>query len=326
MKILDPIKKIPGGLMLIPMLVTALINTVAPGALKIGSPTTSLFTSVGTMTFIGMLLFVSGSQLQIKQLGNTFKRGTLFVFLKVSLGYITSLIIIKTFGLDGIFGISAMALTIVMAACNPGVYMALVSQYGDNVDRAAMGVINIIAVPATSLFILNMNAGTGFDIMIIVTSLTPFLIGMILANIDPDIQKLFSTGTPMVLILLGFCFGSTINFVTAFKAGLTGILLGAMYLAICFPIMISADKLILRRPGYAGAAFVSIGGVSISTPPIVAALLPQFQPYVDVAVGQLTMAFILSAIFVPMVTRLVVKKWGSAADYDKNHSNVGQQI
>jgi len=51
--------------------------------------------------------------------------------------------------------------------------------------------------------------------------------------------------------------------------------------------MILVDKVILRRPGYAGAAFSSMGGVSISTPPIIAQVLPQFQPYVEIAVGQL---------------------------------------
>lgn len=325
MNILDPIKKIPGGLMLVPMLTTALINTFIPGVLKIGNPTTALFTFSGTMTFIGMLLFVSGSQLNVRQIGNTLKRGALFVALRVSLGFLTSWIVISNFGLDGVFGISALALTIVMGSCNPGVYTALTSQYGDNVDRAAMGILNIIAVPALPLLILNMNAGSGFDIMIAITTLVPFVVGMILGNIDPNIQKLFAPGTPIILILLGFTFGSTINFIRAFQAGLTGILLGVIFIAISVPVMILADKALLKRPGYAGAAFSCIGGVSVSTPPIIATVIPQFGPYVDTAVGQLAMAFVLSAIAAPTITRFVVKKWGSAEDYDKNHSNVGQQ-
>jgi 2-keto-3-deoxygluconate permease len=307
------------------MLVTALINTFIPGVLRIGNPTTALFSSAGTMTFIGLLLFISGSQLRFNDVGNTVKRGGVFVILRLLIGFFTSMILINMFGLDGVFGISTMAFVIAMANCNPGVYMALTSQFGDNIDRAAMGVINIIAVPAVPLLILNMSAGSGFDIMIVITTLAPFIIGMILGNLDSDIQKLFAPGTPIVLIMMGFCFGSSINFINAIKSGFSGILLGIVFLVISIPIMLAADKGFLKRPGYAGVAFSCIGGVSISTPPIIAAVLPQFAPYVDAAVGQLAMATVLSAILVPICTRFAVKKWGSAEDYDKKNAGVSEQ-
>ncbi|HBX7447363.1 TPA: 2-keto-3-deoxygluconate permease, partial [Klebsiella pneumoniae] len=41
--ILEKMNKVPGGLIIIPLLVAILINTFAPQVLSIGGPTTALF-------------------------------------------------------------------------------------------------------------------------------------------------------------------------------------------------------------------------------------------------------------------------------------------
>lgn len=46
MKILKSVKKVPGGLMVIPLLLGASINTFFPTALSIGGFTTALFKKV----------------------------------------------------------------------------------------------------------------------------------------------------------------------------------------------------------------------------------------------------------------------------------------
>lgn len=43
MKILQSVKKVPGGLMIIPLLLGVLVNTVAPSFLQIGSFSTHLW-------------------------------------------------------------------------------------------------------------------------------------------------------------------------------------------------------------------------------------------------------------------------------------------
>ena len=42
---------------------------------------------------------------------------------------------LKFFGIGGICGASALAITISLASCNPGVYAGLMQSYGDNVDK-----------------------------------------------------------------------------------------------------------------------------------------------------------------------------------------------
>ena len=56
--ILKHMQKVPGGLMIVPMLITAIINTIWPEALQIGGSTTGAF-STGTMTIIGIVLGIA---------------------------------------------------------------------------------------------------------------------------------------------------------------------------------------------------------------------------------------------------------------------------
>lgn len=51
-------KKIPAGMMLVPILIGALINTFCPVLLKIGDPTEILFTSKGMSCLLGLIIFL----------------------------------------------------------------------------------------------------------------------------------------------------------------------------------------------------------------------------------------------------------------------------
>ena len=48
---------------------------------------------------------------------------------------------------------------------------------------------------------------------------------------------------------------------------------------------------------------VNVGGVAIGTPAVVAAAIPQFEPYVPAAAGQCAFAVIVCAILVPIIAR-----------------------
>ena len=51
------LKKIPAGMMVVPMLLGAIINTFIPEVTNVGSFTTAVFTSAGANTAIGIQLF-----------------------------------------------------------------------------------------------------------------------------------------------------------------------------------------------------------------------------------------------------------------------------
>lgn len=313
--ILKYMQKVPGGLMIVPMLVTAIINTIWPDALQIGSATTGAF-AAGNMTIIGIVLVISGSQLKVKQLGTSLKRGGVLCLAKIIVGFAACFIVQALFGIDGVAGMSLLALVIALSSCNPGVYMALINDFGDTTDKTVFGPMNLIAVPALPLLILSIGQNGSGAIMSVVAMLIPFLVGMLLGNIDEGFTKLLAPGTPICLIFLGCCFGSSINLVNAVMAGPTALLLTVVYIVVNIPIFLGVDRLILRRPGYAGVAMSSIAGIAVSCPAIIAAALPQYAPYVETATSQLALAVVLTGFVVPYITKAVVARFGSAQDVE----------
>ena len=75
MKILKTVQKVPGGTMVIPLLLGVLFNTVAPGLLQIGGLTTATLSSAGANTAMGIFLVCVGSQIRVKQAPQVLKRG-----------------------------------------------------------------------------------------------------------------------------------------------------------------------------------------------------------------------------------------------------------
>jgi len=297
--------------MVVPMIITAVINTFIPAALKIGGPTSGAFSGAGAMATIGMLLFTAGSQTKYSDLGSVCARGGLLVIVRLAVAFTGAWLTLKLFGPEGIWGASALAITISLASCNPGVYAGLMQSYGDTVDKSAMGILNLIAVPATPLVILGVADGTGFDYMSAVSSLVPFALGMVLANADEKVRKLFSTATPVILFFLGCCLGASINLKALSQAGVANIVLIGLIVCIFLPIMIAADKLILRRPGYAAVAATCLGGLSVVAPRIIGERLPQYQPYVESATAQLAVTLVICIFIFPYITKFIVGKFGS---------------
>ena len=74
MKILNSIKKVPGGLLIVPMILSAIINTFFPEIFQIGNPTTALFTNNSTMVLVGLMLFASGTQFNLNKTVDVIKR------------------------------------------------------------------------------------------------------------------------------------------------------------------------------------------------------------------------------------------------------------
>ncbi len=83
--ILEKMNKVPGGLIIIPLLVAILINTFAPRVLSIGGPTTALF-KVGSSAMMGIFLLICGTSINIRQAGLPLYKGAVLLFLKCLAG------------------------------------------------------------------------------------------------------------------------------------------------------------------------------------------------------------------------------------------------
>ena len=312
MHIIKTVNKIPGGMMVVPMAVGALLNTFCPEFLSIGSFTTAVFSSAGIGTTIGLILFFIGTQMKLKEAPVALKRGSVLLLAKFLAGAVVAVFVAKTFGLGGVFGISSLALLSSMTNSNGGLYMALVGTYGDSQDMAAQSVLNLNDGPFLTLLVLGASGLATIPFISLLAALTTFIAGIILGNLDDDIRKMMAPGVSIMIPFVGLTLGASINFYNIIFGGVGGILLGLAVLILSGIPAIIADRVINKRPGYAGAATSSAAGNSIATPAAVALIDPTYLPYVESATIQIAGAVVVTAVLVPMVTAFMVKKYGGA--------------
>lgn len=304
------IQKIPGGIMVVPMIFGAIINTFCPEIVQIGSFTTGLFSASAVSTLVGLIIFIIGTQIKLKEAPEALRRGGVLLGSKYLVGASIGILVTKFFGIEGIFGISSLAIMIALISTNSGLYMALVGTYGDSQDMAAQAVLNISDGPFLTLVTLGAAGLAQIPIMSLVAAIMPLIIGIILGNLDEDIRKLMAPGGGLVLPFAGFALGGTINFFDILKAGPTGFILAFIVLIISGTSAFLGDRFLNRRPGYAGIATATTAGNAIATPAAVALIDPAYQPYVVSATTQIAAVVIITAVITPMLTSYVAKKYG----------------
>lgn len=108
---------------------------------------------------------------------------------------------------------------------------------------------------------------------------------------------------------MGFCIGASINLQNVIRAGLSGILLGLIVVIGTGIPLVVMDRLINKRPGYAGAALSSVAGNAVATPSALALLDNRFQAYVEAATTQIAAAVIITIVLTPVFTMFVYKKY-----------------
>lgn len=307
MKILHNVKKIPGGLMMVPLLLAAAINTIFPQLVSIGSYTTALFTGAGTPTVVGLSLFFLGTGFELKEASEATKRGTVLLVMKVLSGALVGLIINLLFGNKGIFGVSVLAIVSAATNSNNSLYMTLVNEYGDEKDISAQGVLNFNTGPFFALIILGAAGAANIPLMSLLSSIGPLLAGIILGNLDDDIRRFCRPGITLIIPFLGFCLGSSINLKNIIDAGFEGIILTFIVIVGTGIPLVLADRFINKRPGYAGAALSSTAGNAAVTPSAVALIDPKFHSVAASATTQVAAAVIFTIILTPIVTVFVTK-------------------
>ena len=102
--------KVPAGMMVIPLLLGSVLATLCPQVLEIGGLTTALFSSAGTNTLLGVLLFSMGTTLQVRDMPKVLKRGGVLLLSKFAIGAVLGSLVGKIFGDAGFLGLSALAI------------------------------------------------------------------------------------------------------------------------------------------------------------------------------------------------------------------------
>lgn len=316
MKILKTVQKVPGGMMVVPLLLGVILNTIAPDVLKLGGYVSAVWSSAGTNTFIGAFLFCVGTQIQLRTGGELLKRGCVLLIAKFLAGAVLGWAVGAIFGPGGVLGLSTLAIISAVTNSNGGLFMSLVGSYGDETDVASQAILNINDGPFLTLVAVGASGMADIPLQSLAIAIAPIVIGLILGNLDKDIAAFAKSGLSLLIPFFAFCLGAGISLGNLVKGGLPGILLGLITVFWSGLICILADKFILKRPGYAGAAVSTAAGNCVATPAAVALAAPSMEPYVEAATVQCAAAVIVTVILVPIMTSWAAKKWGTAAEWE----------
>ena len=316
MKILKTVQKIPGGMMVVPLLLGVILNTLIPDVLKLGGYVSAVWSSAGTNSFIGAFLFCVGTQIQLRTGGELLKRGIVLLLAKFFAGAVLGWGIGAIAGPAGVLGLSTLAIISAVTNSNGGMFMSLVGSYGDEADVASQAILNINDGPFLTLVAVGASGMADIPFQSLAIAIAPLVIGLILGNIDKDIADFAKGGLNLLIPFFAFCLGAGISLGNLVKGGLPGILLGLITVVWSGFICILADKFILKRPGYAGAAVATAAGNCVATPAAVALAAPSMEPYVESATVQCAAAVIVTVILVPILTSWAAKKRGTAAEWE----------
>jgi 2-keto-3-deoxygluconate permease len=102
-KIKATIEKIPGGMMVVPLVLGAMLNTFAPEALQVGGFTTALFKN-GAAPLIGAFLLCMGAGIHIKAAPKSLLIGGGITFTKFVVAVALGFTVETFFGVDGLWG------------------------------------------------------------------------------------------------------------------------------------------------------------------------------------------------------------------------------
>lgn len=305
MRIVETLKKVPGALMVIPMFLGMLLNTIRPDLLKIGGFTQAL-TNEGFRTVLAMYLLVIGTKMTLRAAPSMLKRGFGILLAKVGTATAVALVVAKFFDAD-LWGLSSLAILAAMNNSNGGMFLALTSSMGDKDDAGTYVPQSIETGPFLTMLIL---VGAGLAKIPWLTMLSvvlPIAVGALLGNLNENIQKFFASHEPLIIPFLGFTLGQGVDLSKVIDGGLQGILLAISVITLTGLACILVDKL-LGGSGVAGAAASSTAGNATGTPAAVAMADPKYAAIAPVATIQVTAAFIITAIFTPLLTSWIYKR------------------
>ncbi|MEI7407869.1 2-keto-3-deoxygluconate permease [Pectobacterium aroidearum] len=324
--ILEKMNKVPGGLIIIPLLAAILMNTFTPSLLQIGGPTTALF-KAGSSAMMGIFLLICGSSINIRQAGLPLYKGTVLLMLKFCAGALAVWLMGTFFGPAGFFGISTLAFIACITSSNSSLYIALCSNYGDASDAGAISVFCIKDDPFVTMVVLGVSGLANIPFAALLSMLIPLLIGMLWGNLDEKFKQLCAASQPLVIIIMSFAIGANSSMHTVFTAGLSGIVLGIIS-AITGLVFYFLYNLFLKRKTALGAALGTTAASSALTPAMVAQADPSLQVFVDSATAQLATASIITMLTAPVLVAWFdnrLKKKGVIPSGDEDNASPAEQ-
>jgi len=219
-------------------------------------------------------------------------------------------------GIDGLLGVSLLAMLAAFDNSNGGIWIAFTGKYGDRRDRGAYIASAINDGPFFTLLFIGAAGFGQIPLATFAAAIVPLILGIIAGNIDPRWTEVMRPVPNIVIPFFAFCLGTGIDLTAIATGGLTGIVLGVLVTPFTGGAAYLAYRFLLRRGKRSAIGFVAgtTAGNSIVTPAIVGAADERFLPYVEVATVQVATAVLISAVTAPLVASWLLKRNGELRD------------
>ena len=284
------VPRIPGDIMIYPMIVGLLLNTFCPQVFEIGG----FFTAAcrgGSNTIVAAILLFVGAGISFKSTPGAIKTGIVVLIPKLVVAAALGLGVAYFFN-DNFLGLSSVSIIGGITFCNMALYTGIMGEFGDESEQGAVGVSGLANIPV----------GT------IIGSILPLVIGMVLGNLFPFIKNLLVPGANPAIAVIGFQLGASMSLSSFITGGISGILLGLVTLFIVGPITFAFERL-CGGNGKAAVACSTIAGTAMTTPVALAEVAPRYAELAPTAYAQIATAVIITAIMAPILTGWVDKKF-----------------
>ena len=307
----DTLERIPGGMMVVPLLLGAIINTIAPSILRIEGFTQALFVD-SVEVFAALYLLCAGAQLNLRSLGVSVAKGGTLLGVKWGVAAIFTLLAFWLGGENGLWlGLAPLAIMAAMSNSNGIMYMAVASQYGNKEDKAAYSILVLNDGPLLTMIALSIFGVMGFvdgmfSLTAFLTVLIPLVIGIIIGNVDTKMRDMLVNGSDIIIPFLAFALGMGINLSDVISGGLSGILLGLFTLIFTGGTAYFVFKALGWNP-IVGAAEGTTAGNAVMVPGVIAAANASFASIAPLATVQVAASAVTTAVLLPIALTFIVK-------------------
>jgi 2-keto-3-deoxygluconate permease len=320
-----PIKKtlerVPGGMMIVPLLIGAAINTFFPATPKVfGSFTGALF-SGGALTILAVFYVCMGAGIDIKATPYILRKGGALFGTKIAMGILAGLVLGHFLGeapiTSGFFaGLSALAVVAALNDTNGGLYMALMGQYGRPGDVGAYTIMSLESGPFLTMVTLGVAGLSAFPWQTLVGSILPLAVGMLLGNLDRTMKEFLGRAVPVMIPFFAFALGTGLDLGKVWQAGLLGLGLGVAVVIVTGIALILADKL-TGGTGVGGIAAATTAGNAAAVPAIVAAANPAYADAAKSGTILVAASVVVTAILAPLATAWWARRFGYITEDDQ---------
>jgi 2-keto-3-deoxygluconate permease len=299
------VERVPGGMMIVPLAIGAVMATAAPNTgTFFGSFTGALFT--GALPMLAVFYVCLGSSIAFETLPRVIRRGGVLLGGKILVGVAVGVVLghflgEKPVSSGWLAGISTLAVVAAINDTNGGLYMALMQQHARPEDVGAYSVMSLESGPFLTMVTLGVAGLAAFPWQTLIGGILPLAVGMLLGNLDRDIREFLGKGGPTLIPFFAFALGTTLDLHRVWQAGLLGLGLGLGVLLVSGTVLILADKL-AGGSGVAGIAAASTAANAAAVPAIIAAANPIYAEAAAPATVLVAASVIVTALAVPIAT------------------------